>query len=565
MKTQPDRLIIFLMMTLLFLVLMPTIASSVDLTAPNATLIDPVDGNVSKGNITFIVNATDNVDLANITLYHNISGTWQANQTKKFGEFEEDGDTLFLCHWNNDYTCIANGSGTATYVSTTFKTGRFGQGVALEQTDTSNLTYPTASNMNKTNGTIEFWFKPNWNYSDGNSHYFWDSTGSRFLMYKSTGNFTAIYTNGAPAIAAWPINYTADNWYHVAYTYTTQNQALYINGSLEYTDSGNYSITGIGDTLYIGSRFNTVEQLNATVDELRLYDRALSASEVSQSYQNGVKKYTDEQVTWTINNIPEGSYLWNALAYDKAGYSDWADINWSFTVSFPPLWKNQGQNLTHIPVNGSILLYTQGFDETALDWAVLETNESGAWENKTVYGSPMDMGDAAGIWTWSNFTWQNTSLSVGSTVYWRIWYNDTAGNWNSTGTMNFSIASLFDSRDPTPPSSGGTWTINEDVYLNGSGWGSLQTIRINITDGNGSSVHDSQHQADAQGNFTLEFADLGTDYPSGLYTVYVSTDAGSTWIQYDTFTVSAVPEFPLGEGLILIIAALSYGLITRAG
>jgi hypothetical protein len=105
--------------------------------------------------------------------------------------------------------------------------------------------------------------------------------------------------------------------------------------------------------------------------------------------------------------------------------------------------------------------------------------------------------------------------------------------------------------------------VNQDVYLNGSGWASLQTIRINITDPVGSTAHDTEHTADVNGNFTDEFADLGTDYPTGTYTVYVSTDGGTTWVQYDTFTVSAIPEFPFGSSIALLAAAIMYVLMRR--
>ncbi len=51
---------------------------------PNVTLISPLDNNISiTKNITLICNVTDEEALSNITLYTNINGTWQANQTKE--------------------------------------------------------------------------------------------------------------------------------------------------------------------------------------------------------------------------------------------------------------------------------------------------------------------------------------------------------------------------------------------------------------------------------------------------------------------------------------------------
>lgn len=50
---------------------------------PNVSLISPSNNNVSStGNVTFVCNVTDDEELSNITLYTNISGTWQPNQTE---------------------------------------------------------------------------------------------------------------------------------------------------------------------------------------------------------------------------------------------------------------------------------------------------------------------------------------------------------------------------------------------------------------------------------------------------------------------------------------------------
>jgi len=48
-------------------------------------------------------------------------------------------------------------------------------------------------------------------------------------------------------------------------------------------------------------------------------------------------------------------------------------------------------------------------------------------------------------WQWSNFTWSNSSVAGGTTVGWRIYYNDTSGNNNGTDIMTFTI------RETTPP------------------------------------------------------------------------------------------------------------------
>jgi hypothetical protein len=52
--------------------------------APVVTLVSPADQSVVYGmTVTFTCNATDNVDLSSITLYTDLSGTWEAYETKE--------------------------------------------------------------------------------------------------------------------------------------------------------------------------------------------------------------------------------------------------------------------------------------------------------------------------------------------------------------------------------------------------------------------------------------------------------------------------------------------------
>jgi hypothetical protein len=130
----------------------------------------------------------------------------------------------------------------------------------------------------------------------------------------------------------------------------------------------------------------------------------------------------------------------------------------------PPLWQNQGQNETLILSGEAVKLYAQGYDDTALDWAWLETNETGTWENKTVYS--INMGDASETWKWSNFTWQNSSVED-TVVGWRIYYNDTSGNENKTDVLTFDVTLVNITFNITSGEDGSQLT-NVNIYCNDS-------------------------------------------------------------------------------------------------
>lgn len=96
-----------------------------------------------------------------------------------------------------------------------------------------------------------------------------------------------------------------------------------------------------------------------------------------------------------------------------------------------PQWRNQGQNQSSFLKGNTNLLYAQA-KSYKLDWAWLATNETGVWQNKTY----MDMNDAT-EWTWSNFTWTNSSFT--GNLSWKIYYNDTSGFTSMTNEMTFEV------------------------------------------------------------------------------------------------------------------------------
>ena len=103
----------------------------------------------------------------------------------------------------------------------------------------------------------------------------------------------------------------------------------------------------------------------------------------------------------------------------------------------PPKWSDQGQNASMIDIGDAVKLSAYWTDNGNISYAVLSTNETGGWQNKSgSYGSAMQINTNA---SWSNFTWQNSSVPGGAVVWWKIYANDTAGNWNVTDEMSFTV------------------------------------------------------------------------------------------------------------------------------
>ncbi|TFH47410.1 MAG: hypothetical protein E4G94_00115, partial [ANME-2 cluster archaeon] len=140
-------------------------------------------------------------------------------------------------------------------------------------------------------------------------------------------------------------------------------------------------------------------------------------------------------------------------------------------------WRDQGSNAGYYPNilrrGLPITLFAQGNDDSCLDSAILATNESGVWANKT----SMYLG-CTDDWTWSNFTWNNISIENGTVVGWRIYYNNSGGLINVTDIMTFTV--IEDINFPTK-----VWTIPAEYMVNPTGWGGISSPgshrTINIT------------------------------------------------------------------------------------
>jgi hypothetical protein len=89
--------------------------------------------------------------------------------------------------------------------------------------------------------------------------------------------------------AAVTYNYTTGVWYHIAYVVTPTNFSVYANGA--YVGGGSYEAStpvlcdaDYGTDLTIGNIGNGTELFSGTIDDVRIYDRALSSNDVVALY-----------------------------------------------------------------------------------------------------------------------------------------------------------------------------------------------------------------------------------------------------------------------------------------
>ncbi len=182
-----------------------------------------------------------------------------------------------------------------------------------------------------------------------------------------TGKFYAIYyIDGAWRWSTDSASFSTNTWYHVVSTYSsaTKQINLYVNGTavtpVNLTGLNTYSITaGAANKLEIST--NTSEAVNGTIDEVRIYNRALSAGEIQAQYQRS--KYAATAPAYSVgleqaNTVTTANFLYNKLVtIDNSGNAN-ALTDYQVKVT---LNNSQEFFWSHVKYDGSdIRLYDGG-------------------------------------------------------------------------------------------------------------------------------------------------------------------------------------------------------------
>ncbi|MFA6315721.1 MAG: LamG-like jellyroll fold domain-containing protein, partial [Candidatus Paceibacterota bacterium] len=251
----------------------------------------------------------------------------------RFNRETGENDT-FVVDWsgnNNNGTLYGVNRGINNGTEGFVSTGKMGDGIRFngDHVGIGYVLIPNSASLenltdNGNSFTFEAWARPEGNGSYQTGGYFVDRPGYHeglkytassqkfyFDVFNSTGS-----EKGCSASMTSPMN----NWYHVAGMWDADIKQirLYVNGAFacslttnqpirEYGTSGYY--VGIGTT---GGTYNF--SFNGTVDDVKMWSRAISAEEINASYNAGTYR-----LYHNFTNTPDGTYNYTAYVQDLAG------------------------------------------------------------------------------------------------------------------------------------------------------------------------------------------------------------------------------------------------------
>ncbi len=170
------------------------------------------------------------------------------------------------------------------------------------------------------------------------------TNGNKFRIRVDAGGGADIIDSSGPAVAG--------SWYHIVWTYDGTNVKLYINDTQETNfvqNTGSGNIADINVNYSIGSRNNTSLPASAIIDDVRLYNRALTTTEIQKL---GTSPYSNLQFVQPIQqNTPGVNCLGTSITNPVLGWdttNGWtvATTTTSATTTFDMLFVENGRCAT---------------------------------------------------------------------------------------------------------------------------------------------------------------------------------------------------------------------------
>ncbi|MFC1768825.1 LamG-like jellyroll fold domain-containing protein [Nanoarchaeota archaeon] len=353
------------------------------------------DGNSSQSNSltiqnilpthsTPILNATDhpiNTTNANLTAYNQSTADTDGDSVRNIYNWFVDGTSFtifnmpFEGHSGDESSDALDYSGyekDGTVNGPTWNSsGGLGDGGAYEFEEGEQYIEVTG-NINNAK-TISFWWKPRTTITSSPTEKYnflldvagWNGAPSgafSFIIESRTGQANL----GKISMSIWSgaVWYTilsdsstwnAGTWYHVVGTLgSSDGMKMYVNGVLQ-ADTDTYTGGLTTATWYVGHgpeapQFSASTAINATIDEVTIYDRTLSIEQINALYENRtdliVSQETSVGETWKVNITPnDGTEDGNSLMSNE--------ITIQASPNNPPTHSTPILNATDNPNNTS--------------------------------------------------------------------------------------------------------------------------------------------------------------------------------------------------------------------
>lgn len=207
-------------------------------------------------------------------------------------------DTSLRCA-ENASNCNKGNVAGATWTDS----GRYGGAYNFDGVDdyifSNNI---SSANINNISGTLMAWFYRISTVQEG--IVFYDGSHRPLIFLKDDGDIQAHWdaASGFPIVGLYTNQYPTDinTWNNVVFVWKDNTYWFYLNGVLLETYSNITLPNQAASEFYIG-QYADSWYFNGTIDEVRIYNRSLTATEIANLYTGSPYYDSPAEGNWTVN------------------------------------------------------------------------------------------------------------------------------------------------------------------------------------------------------------------------------------------------------------------------
>lgn len=242
------------------------------------------------------------------SLLMNLVSEWKFDGPTAAESLATNSDVLDTWSGNNNCSVVAGHQPTVKSGSNCV----YGNCLSFDGS-TSYVNCGSGSSLNMTNAmTLEAWVKPT-TLTQTNPEIICKAGGaSDFRMrYVTGGSIGARFYGTVNSSTDSTPGLQAGIFTHVAIVYNGSANLIYFNSVLNTSQANSGNITATAAALFIGSNSGTGEFFNGVIDNVRIYNAAISASQIKEQYYAGLNSL------FTAGSIAKEEYLGRLIVLER--------------------------------------------------------------------------------------------------------------------------------------------------------------------------------------------------------------------------------------------------------
>ena len=327
-------------------------------------------------------------------------------------------------------------------------------------------------------------------------------------------------------------------WIHVVGTYGDDNASIYINGVYNGSTDAMPSDPYSGGNLYMGTRGDKYNYFNGSIDEVGIWNRVLTPSEISDLYNSGDGITYGQDATLSIEITSPENKTYSTTSIDlnisnsTALSTCYRSLNGASNISFTPnssITATEGANNVSVWCND-----TDGNNDSNIQFFTVDTTSpnvtiivpaDGETYNQTNQTLNITATDLLGIdtiiynWNGTNYTYSETGS--GNTTD-ESWVRIKANNYGTGYSSNSAPENITTPTKNFTANTGGNGPVKiyEDIVLFATGTSGTGGIYIN----NRSNISQNLHYYDI-GNYCFGSPLIANASDGGTY-IYAACGDG---------------------------------------